>query len=111
MDTKLGTGCHVTQTPSSKKQEGKSQGFLEICRAFFASKVLLFLCLSTPGAGWAQENFFQIINDTSTLVNPDFALDRGYAVYVSYEGKKFLMDTGIRNTIFVKNMKAYCFSL
>ncbi len=29
-----------------KKQEGKSEGLLGICRAFFVSKVLLFLCLS-----------------------------------------------------------------
>ena len=94
-----------------KKQEGKSEGLLGICRAFFVSKVLLFLCLSTPGAGWAQENFFQIINDTSTAVNPDFALDRGYAVYVSYEGKKFLMDTGISETSLVRNLKAAGVSL
>ncbi len=94
-----------------KKQEGKSEGLLGICRAFFVSKVLLFLCLSTPGAGWAQENYFQIINDTSTLVNPDFALDRGYAVYVSYEGKKFLMDTGISETSLVRNLKAAGVSL
>ena len=110
MHKKLST-CNFTQTPSLKKQEGKSEGFLGICRAFFVSKVLLFLCLSTPGAGWAQENFFQIINDTTTAVNPDFVSNRGYTVYVSYEGKKFLMDTGISKTSFVKNMKAAGVSL
>ena len=111
MDTKLGTGCHFTQTPSLKKQKGKSEGFLGICRAFFVSKVLLFLCLSTPGAGWAQENFFQIINGSITKVSPEFTRDSGYAVYVSYEDKRFLLDTGISKTSFVNNLKAAGVSL
>jgi metal-dependent hydrolase (beta-lactamase superfamily II) len=39
-------------------------------------------------------------------VNQDFTQDYGYAVHVSYEGKKFLMDTGTGKAILVKNMKA-----
>ncbi len=111
MDTKLSTGCNFTQTPSLKKQEVKSEGSLGIWRVVCASIILLFICLSAPGVGSAEENFFQIINDTSAAVNPDFASDRGYAVYVSYEDKRFLLDTGIRKASFVNNLKAAGVSL
>lgn len=107
MDTKLSTGCNFTQTPSLKKQEVKSEGSPGIWRVVCASIILLFICLSAPGVGSAaEENFFQIINGSITSVNQDFTQDYGYAVYVSYEGKKFLMDTGTGKAILVKNMKA-----
>ncbi len=106
MDTKLGTGRNFTQPPCLQKQERESEGSPGIWRVVCASIILLFICLSAPGVGSAEENFFQIINGSITPVNPDFASDRGYAVYVSYAGKKFLMDTGISETSWVNNMKA-----
>ena len=106
MKKKLSTGCNFTQTPSWKKQEGKREGSPGIWRVVCVSIVLLFLCLSVPGVGWAEENFFQIINDSNIPVNPNFVDDEGYAVYVSYEGKKFLMDTGGIEENLIENMKA-----
>lgn len=105
MHKKLST-CNFTQTPSLKKQEGKCEGSPGIRRVICVSIVLLFLCLNVPGVGWAEENFFQIINDSSIPVNPNFVDDEGYAVYVSYEGKKFLMDTGGIEENLIQNMKA-----
>lgn len=106
MKKKLITGCNFTQTPSLKIQEGKREGSPGIRRVVCVSIVLLFLCLSVPGVGWAEENFFQIINDSSIPVNPNFVDDEGYAVYVSYEGKKFLMDTGGIEENLIQNLKA-----
>ena len=68
--------------------------------------LFLFLWAGAPATGWAGENFFQIINDMTTPMNSAFTQDSGYAVYVSYEGKRFLMDTGIRKESLVQNMKA-----
>ncbi len=68
--------------------------------------IAIFIFLNAPKIGWADENFFQIINGSGPAVNQDFTLDRGYAVYVSYEGKRFLMDTGITKKSLVRNMKA-----
>lgn len=59
-----------------------------------------------PGIGWAGENFFQIINDVTNPVSSGFVSNIGYAVYVSYEGKKILMDTGIDEESLAHNMKA-----
>ena len=106
MKKKLITGCNFTQTPSLKIQEGKREGSPGIWRVVCVSIVLLFLCLNVPGVGWAEENFFQIINDSSIPVNPNFVDDEGYAVYVSYEGKKFLMDTGGIEENLIQNLKA-----
>ena len=71
----------------------------------------LFIIGVAPRIGWAGENFFQIINDTTTPVNSDFTPDKGYAVYVSYEGKKFLMDTGVGEASLIHNLKAAGISL
>ena len=68
--------------------------------------IAIFIFLNAPKIGWADENFFQIINGSGPAVNQDFTLDRGYAVYVSYEGKRFLMDTGISKTSLVRNLNA-----
>ncbi len=111
MDTKLSTGCNFTQAPPLQKQERESEGSPGIWRVVCASIILLFIGLSAPGVGWAEENFFQIINDVTTPVNADFSSDRGYAVYVNYEGKKFLMDTGIGTATLAKNLKAAGVSL
>ena len=88
MDTKLCTGCNFVQSPSLKKREGKIERYLEIWRVVCVF-IIFFISLSAPGVGWTEENFFQIINGNCTPVSPDFSSDRGYSVYVSYEGKKF----------------------
>jgi len=72
----------------------------------FSSVLVLLILLYAPGTVWAEGNYFQIINDLSTPVNSDFTRDRGYAVFVSYEGKKFLMDTGISEKSLDTNMNA-----
>ncbi len=68
--------------------------------------VSIFVFLNAPRNGWADENFYQIINGSGPSVNQDFRLDLGYAVYVSYEGKKFLFDTGISENSLVRNLNA-----
>ncbi len=68
--------------------------------------VSLFVFLNAPKIGWADENFFQLINGTGPAVNKEFTLDPGYAVYVSYEGKRFLLDTGIGKKSLVRNLNA-----
>lgn len=72
----------------------------------FVFALILLTLLHIPNTGWAEENYFQIINDLSTPVNSGFTRDRGYAVFVSYEGKKFLMDTGVSENSLSKNMNA-----
>ncbi len=103
---KPSTSCNFTQTGSLNEQEEKGEGSPGMWRVVCVSIALLFNCLSAPGAGWAEENFFQIINDISTPVNQDFSRDFGYAVYVNYEGKRFLLDTGKWETNLAKNLEA-----
>jgi len=103
---KLSTSCNITQTGSLNEQEEKGEGSPRMWRVVCVSILLIFICLSTPGAGWGEENYFQIINDASIPVNPDFRRDFGYAVYVNYEGKRFLLDTGKSETNLAKNMEA-----
>ena len=72
----------------------------------FSFVLVLLILLHAPGSVWAEGNYFQIINDLSTPVNSGFTRDRGYAVFVSYDGKKFLMDTGISEKSLDTNMNA-----
>ena len=111
MSTKLCIGSIFRQSPSLKKQEGKSERSIGIWRAVFVFIVLLFICLSSPGLWWTEENFFQIINGNCAPGNKDFILDRGYSVYVNYEGRKFLMDTGRSAETLAQNLKAAGVSL
>jgi len=53
-----------------------------------------------------SRNYYQIINDSQAAVNSKFILDEGYSVFVNYDGKKFLMDTGHYKHSFQNNLKA-----
>ena len=69
-----------------------------------ALALVLLIFLHTPNTTWAEENYYQIINGTVEAVSDDFIKDTGYAVYFSYEGKKFLLDTGNNENTLVSNL-------
>ena len=105
MDEKQGANDNFPKNHSSTKQEGNGTN----CRVTWVASVFitcLLIFLIVPRVGWAEENFYQIIIDNTIPVNPDFTPGYSYAVYVSYEGKKFLMDTGETKTSLINNMKA-----
>lgn len=106
MNSKPSPSCNFNQPGSLTEQKGGSEGSPGRRRVVCAFTLLVFIFLNAPRIGWADENYFQIINDTSPAVNPDYRRDRGYALYVNYEEKSFLTDTGISKTSLVKNMKA-----
>jgi 7,8-dihydropterin-6-yl-methyl-4-(beta-D-ribofuranosyl)aminobenzene 5'-phosphate synthase len=68
--------------------------------------VCLFLLLAVPRIAWTGENFFQIIYDISTPTDRAFIADYGYSVFVSYDGKKMLFDTGVSPKTLAQNLKA-----
>lgn len=70
-----------------------------------AFALILLIFLYVPKTGWAEENYFQIINGTRDSVSDDFIRDRGYSVYFNFEGKKFLLDTGDNEISFIGNLK------
>jgi len=70
-----------------------------------AFTLILLAFLHAPRTGWAEENYFQIINGTRDAISDDFVRDRGYTVYFNYEGKKFLLDTGDNEHSFISNLK------
>jgi len=70
-----------------------------------AFALILLIFLYVPKTGWAEENYFQIINGTVEAVDDTFVRDRGYAVFFNFEGKKFLLDTGDNESSFIGNLK------
>jgi metal-dependent hydrolase (beta-lactamase superfamily II) len=83
-------------------------GFLSVLKLRWAARsfaLILLIPFHLPNTGWAQENYYQIINGSVEAVNDNFINDRGYSVYFSYDGKKFLLDTGDNVSSFVDNMK------
>ncbi len=66
--------------------------------------LVLLALLQIPVTGWAEENYYQIINGTVEAVSEDFIKDSGYAVYFNYEGKKFLLDTGNNENTLISNL-------
>lgn len=62
--------------------------------------------LDAPTIALAGDNFFQIINDSGPTVDERFVSDRGYSLYVSYRGKRFLMDTGLKEKNLIRNLEA-----
>ena len=71
----------------------------------------LLIFLHTPNIAWAEENYYQIINGSVDAINNNFITDRGYSVYVNYDGRRFLYDVGYKKKSFLGNMKAAGISL
>jgi len=69
-----------------------------------AFPLVLLALLHIPITGWAEENYYQIINGTVEAVSDDFIKDSGYAVYFNYEDKKFLLDTGNNENTLISNL-------
>ena len=57
------------------------------------------------GEAWPEDNYYQIINGSLDTVNDGYVKDRGYSVYFSFEGSKFLLDTGDNENNFVGNLR------
>ena len=76
-------------------------------RRWTASSFALILLIPFHLAitGCADKSYYQIINGSVEAVNDNFIKDRGYSFYFSYDGKKFLLDTGDNVSSFVDNMK------
>jgi len=66
----------------------------------------LLIFLHTPNIAWAEENYYQIINGTVDAINNNFITDRGYSVYVNFDGLRFLFDVGHKKKSFLGNMEA-----
>jgi metal-dependent hydrolase (beta-lactamase superfamily II) len=71
----------------------------------------LLIFLHTPNIAWAEENYYQIINGSVDAINNNFITDRGYSVYVNYDGSRFLYDVGYKKKSFLGNLKAAGISL
>ena len=98
MDEKQRLNDNFPNNHSSTKRGGNGTTFrVRWVASVFTTCLLIFLIV--PRVGWAEENFFQVIVDNTIPVSPDFIKDTGYAVYIRYEGKKFLMDTGSRGSV------------
>jgi metal-dependent hydrolase (beta-lactamase superfamily II) len=104
VDANVSKNYIQAQNISRLEKEGMSYGQLGNWLTAFVLFIASFL--SAPKIGLAEENYFQIINGSIRAVNQDFVQDRGYAIYVSYDGKRFLMDTGIKEKNFARNLKA-----
>ena len=69
---------------------------------------LLFLIMS--GIGWSgllladDDNYFQILYDTSSPAIAELKPDFGYAVYIQVDGKRILLDTGTDPDIMEHNL-------
>ena len=69
--------------------------------------LLTLLILFGPlEAARADENYYQIINDSWAAVDESFVTDRGYSVYFNYDGQRFLFDVGHKKKSFLGNMEA-----
>ncbi len=68
--------------------------------------LVLITALLVPGAGWAEVNYFQMINGNRNAESDEYIRDLGYAVYFNFEGKQFLLDTGHSQNNFVNNLDA-----
>lgn len=54
---------------------------------------------------YIDDHYFQILYDTSEPVNKKFRQDFGYAVYIHYDGKRILMDTGTNPAVLEHNLR------
>lgn len=68
--------------------------------------VALSCCFGPAFAAEDDRDFFQILYDSSRPLQPGFKPDFGYAVYIQFQGKRVLMDTGTDADIFANNVAA-----
>ncbi len=71
--------------------------------------VLLAMLTNVPQfalSAEGNENYFQILYDTSTPISDKFKPDFGYAVYLEFQGKRILLDTGTNAEILAHNIAA-----
>lgn len=68
--------------------------------------LVLVILFGAFEAARADENYYQIINDSWEAVDENFVTDRGYSVYFNYDGQRFLFDVGLKKKSFLGNMEA-----
>jgi len=76
-------------------------------KQFFTAVVttLLLLTQHLAMAGSTQQNYFQVVFDTTHTVADGYTTGFGYAVYVNYDGVEFLFDTGEDGNVLLQNLK------
>ena len=70
--------------------------------------LVAILAVLSAGPAWAEtepENYFQVVYDVTPQETPGFKPAFGYAVFVKYEGKTLLFDTGWEADILAANLK------
>ena len=68
--------------------------------------VLFSACTTVQTLDQPDAGFFQVIYDTTSSVDDAFVADLGYAVYVSFEEKRLLMDSGDQPEVLANNLNA-----
>jgi 7,8-dihydropterin-6-yl-methyl-4-(beta-D-ribofuranosyl)aminobenzene 5'-phosphate synthase len=61
--------------------------------------------LASP-ARVSADDYFQIVYDTSPPSSPEYRADFGYAVFVQFDGKRVLLDTGTDSSVLKHNLAA-----
>lgn len=83
---------------------------LSHCSIFFRTicslAIVFLIALLVPRTGWAEANYFQMINGNAKAVTDNYIRDLGYAIYFDFENKQFLLDTGHSLNNFIKNLEA-----
>lgn len=75
-------------------------------RHAFCTAPLLAWCLSSPATAAQSGGYFQVLYDTTEPVSAAYRTDMGYAVFVSYDGVRLLLDTGADPAILQNNLHA-----
>jgi len=73
-------------------------------RYIFARVLFAFIMVFSPLVHSDTHNYFQVVFDTTPSFESDFQLGFGYAVYVNYDGRKILFDTGVDGDTLLNNL-------
>jgi len=73
-----------------------------VARAVLASA--LAAAHLAPAAAQPSDNFFQVVFDVTPQAEPGFEQAFGYAVFIRYDGKQILFDTGADPDVLAKNL-------
>lgn len=71
----------------------------------FVLLMALMVAIFSVAAQAEPRGYFQIVYDTSKPTDPKYQTDFGYAVFIHYDGKRILMDTGTNPSIMENNLR------
>jgi 7,8-dihydropterin-6-yl-methyl-4-(beta-D-ribofuranosyl)aminobenzene 5'-phosphate synthase len=66
--------------------------------------IAVILLISRPALA-ERENYFQVVFDTTNGSESGFRSGFGYAVYINFEGRKILFDTGVDGETLLHNLR------